>query len=300
MTLFREGRIGDLVASNLGIIRKMANRYAKGRKSMVDDLIQEGAIGLMTAAEGWDPDTGFRFSTYYQKIVERLMVTHIRRSRRAVMIPNTTHARVASAILYAGAASSPEELVSASKTKMTGEMSTALFALLSMPDAPLFKEHDGEGEYEWLASNDNQEEALSEAQEAQIRRVTIELAMVGLDDRERAVIEGMVLSDSPIGCVELAARMHVSRQRVHQVFQKAMDKIVRAIRNPGSAAQPPMQKVRLRRLPETKARLTTEAIRDIRAAREAGESRKSLALRYGISEKTVWKLMTGRTWSHVA
>jgi RNA polymerase sigma factor (sigma-70 family) len=52
-----------LVEENLRLVAWLANRY-RNRGLPVEDLIQEGAIGLHRAAEKYDPDRGFRFSTY--------------------------------------------------------------------------------------------------------------------------------------------------------------------------------------------------------------------------------------------
>ncbi|KAL7533338.1 hypothetical protein ACHAWF_008300 [Thalassiosira exigua] len=57
----------ELVSSNLGLVRAVARthaRKAKFRGVDVEELIQEGAVGLVRAAELFDPERGLRFSTY--------------------------------------------------------------------------------------------------------------------------------------------------------------------------------------------------------------------------------------------
>lgn len=52
-----------LVTENLGLVHSCANRF-RGRGVDYDDLFQAGCVGLIKAAQGFNPDLGFRFSTY--------------------------------------------------------------------------------------------------------------------------------------------------------------------------------------------------------------------------------------------
>lgn len=52
-----------LVTENLGLVHSCANRF-RGRGVDYDDLFQAGCVGLIKAAAGFDPELGFRFSTY--------------------------------------------------------------------------------------------------------------------------------------------------------------------------------------------------------------------------------------------
>ena len=52
-----------LVTENIGLVHSCANRV-KGRGVEYEDLFQAGCVGLIKAAAGFDPDKGFKFSTY--------------------------------------------------------------------------------------------------------------------------------------------------------------------------------------------------------------------------------------------
>ncbi len=53
----------ELISNNLGLVRSCANRF-RGRGIEYDDLYAAGCLGLVKAANGFNPDLGFRFSTY--------------------------------------------------------------------------------------------------------------------------------------------------------------------------------------------------------------------------------------------
>lgn len=53
----------SLITENMGLVHSCANRF-KGRGVEYEDLFQAGCVGLIKAAAGFDPDKGFRFSTY--------------------------------------------------------------------------------------------------------------------------------------------------------------------------------------------------------------------------------------------
>lgn len=52
-----------LITDNIGLVHSCANRF-KGRGVEYEDLFQAGCVGLIKAAAGFDPDKGFKFSTY--------------------------------------------------------------------------------------------------------------------------------------------------------------------------------------------------------------------------------------------
>lgn len=53
----------SLITENMGLVHSCANRF-KGRGVDYEDLFQAGCVGLIKAAAGFDPDKGFKFSTY--------------------------------------------------------------------------------------------------------------------------------------------------------------------------------------------------------------------------------------------
>lgn len=63
----------DVILGNLGLVRKIANEF-QGRGLEFDDLVHEGVIGLMHAAELFDPSRGVKFGTYATHAVRRTII----------------------------------------------------------------------------------------------------------------------------------------------------------------------------------------------------------------------------------
>lgn len=75
-----------LVESNMRLVINIARSY-RCRSVPIEDLIQEGAIGLMHAVERFDPDKGFRFSTYATHWIRQSIGRAIDNKSKAIRLP---------------------------------------------------------------------------------------------------------------------------------------------------------------------------------------------------------------------
>jgi RNA polymerase sigma factor (sigma-70 family) len=87
--------IQEIVDCNMGLIRKIASNYAclfkiLPRDQFYDDLLQEGVIGVIEAAERFDSGKGTTFSTYAYKLIRGRIASHCMQTCGQMSLPFTT------------------------------------------------------------------------------------------------------------------------------------------------------------------------------------------------------------------
>lgn len=82
-----------LVSANLRLVVNVAKKY-KNRGVQFIDLVQEGNMGLMVAAKKFDPDKGFRFSTYATYWIQQYIGRAVANQARTVRIPLHIYSRI--------------------------------------------------------------------------------------------------------------------------------------------------------------------------------------------------------------
>ncbi len=232
----------QLVGSHLRLVVKIARGFS-GYGLPLADLVAEGNVGLMQAAEKFDPDKGFRFATYAMWWVRASVQEYILHNWSLVKIGTTAAQKklffnlrrikgrmqeleqgdLSQATIDAIA----EELdVPASEVK---EMNRRLAAV----DSSLNVHVGDDGENEWLElltdERPTQESMIADAAELRLRRQLLDKAMRSLNDRERHILVERRLKDDPSTLEELSTQYDVSRERIRQIEVRAFEKLRKSV-----------------------------------------------------------------------
>ena len=228
-----------LVTSHLRLVAKIAMGY-RGYGLPVSDLVSEGSIGLMKAVKKFDPERGFRLSTYAMWWIRASITEYVLRSWSMVKLGTMaaqkklffslrkTKSRLN--ILESGDLT-PDQLTQLSEAMDVSEveinsMNRRLMARDASLNTPLSQDEEGAEFQDTLICESPSPEAITaEGQELSFRRGLLEDAMAELNDRERDIITERRLNEDPITLDELGKRYGISRERVRQLEARAFEKI---------------------------------------------------------------------------
>jgi RNA polymerase sigma-32 factor len=235
-----------LVTSHLRLAAKLAMGY-RGYGLPVSDLIAEGNLGVMQAVKRFDPDRGFRFSTYAMWWIRAAVQEYILRSWSLVKIGTTAaqkklffnlrRIKAQLSAIHQGELPPATVATIAQRLHVTErevmDMNRRMAGADSSLNAPVGI--DGESERQDLLVDDapNQEERLGENEELGDRRASLARAMKRLTERERRILtQRRLQDDEPVTLADLAAEYGISRERVRQIEMHAFGKLQRAMRAP--------------------------------------------------------------------
>jgi RNA polymerase nonessential primary-like sigma factor len=245
-TRAREGDFAarqQMIEHNLRLVVSIAKNYL-GRGLPMTDLIEEGNLGLMHAIGKFEPERGFRFSTYASWWIRQSIERAIMHQARLVRLPvhvvrELNQVLKARRALEASAAGSTDaerairvEDVAAAVGRPVREV-TELMRLAEQPaslDAPMDR-HATDGAAESIldgVADDGASDPMSLTLSNEVDRL-LEHGLDELNQREREVLEGRYgLRDREPETLEtLAARLGLTRERIRQIQQEALLKLKR-------------------------------------------------------------------------
>jgi RNA polymerase primary sigma factor len=202
--LAHAAQAGDMVAqerfivANLRLVIGIARRYV-GRSDMdIDDLIQEGNIGLMHALEKFDPQRGVHFSTYAVWWIRQAISRAIDDRGGAIHIPAYLHIADRKA----------------KREDTTGAYVSVLPAIVSM-DIPVA------GDEDWMFG-DTLEAPTTDAEEDAEDAAILARILAQVSEREQAVL---LLRYDGRSYAEIGKRFGISGERARQIGKHALRKL---------------------------------------------------------------------------
>ena len=227
----------ELTTSHLRLAAKVALTFRHYGLPLAD-LISEANIGLMQAIKKFDPEKGFRLSTYAIWWIKAAISDFILKSWSLVKIGTVaTQKRLfynlgkikAKLGLYHNTALDSETVQNISNQLGVSEQDIWDMEQRLHGDASLnemtFEDSDVERQALLTDGSANAEEVLIETQERTIKNKKLAAAIATLSEREQEIVHARFLTDDPITLEDLGKKFNVSRERIRQIENKAFQKI---------------------------------------------------------------------------
>lgn len=231
-----------LTSSYLRLAAKVAIGY-RYYGLPLEDLISEANIGLMQAVKKFEPEKGFRLSTYAVWWIKAALHEFILRSWSLVRIGTVAAQKrlfynlrkiKAQLGIYGDSALDADSVAQISKQLDVSEdevqeMDARLSGDVSL-NTPVYT--DGFAERQDFISSDaaDIEETMAEKQETVIRQQLLAQAIENLSEREKEIIVARRLREAPETLDFLGERLGISRERVRQIENRAVEKMSHFVR----------------------------------------------------------------------
>ncbi|MEM6388119.1 MAG: RNA polymerase factor sigma-32 [Pseudomonadota bacterium] len=240
-----EQALHRLITAYMRLAISMASKFRRYGAPM-NDLIQEAGLGLMKAADKFDPDRGVRFSTYAVWWIKASIQDYVMRNWSMVRTGSTSsqkslffNLRRVQARLEREAAASGEPIDrQVMRERIASEVGVPLHDVemmegrLSGSDFSLnaTQSTDDEGR-EWIETLEDENavasETVEQSKDIETLRTWLVEALSSLNERERFIVQERKLRDQPRTLESLGQELGLSKERVRQLEAAAFSKMRR-------------------------------------------------------------------------
>jgi RNA polymerase sigma-32 factor len=240
-----------LVTSHLRLVTKIALGY-RGYGLPVGELVSEGNVGMMQAVKRFDPNRGFRLSTYAMWWIRAAIQEYIMHNWSLVKIGTTA----AQKKLFFNLRRLKGQMREIDDGDLQSEQVASIARTLDVPEEDVISmnrriaapDHslnalirsDGEGEWQdWLPDEaDSQEAVIADRQELSGRKALLSGALQKLNQRERHIIFERRLKNDPTTLEGLSQQYGISRERVRQIETRGLQKLRKSMKALEAYAHP--------------------------------------------------------------
>jgi RNA polymerase sigma-32 factor len=233
-----------LVTSHLRLVAKIAMGY-RGYGLPIAEVISEGNVGLMQAVKRFEPEKGFRLTTYAIWWIRAAIQEYVLRSWSLVKLGTSANQKK----LFFNLRKAKSKISALEEGDLRPDHVKTIAERLHVPEqdvidmnrrlggdaslnAPIRADGDSGEWQDWLADESaSQETTLAETEELDNRRKALSDALSALNDRERRIFDARRLADNPVALEQLAQEFGVSPERVRQIEVRAFDKVQKAVKN---------------------------------------------------------------------